>query len=109
MPCGTSIKNSFLAFSQTTARVRASRRLPSAPTIKPSGVYADTIAVDMNADSNRASYPTVRENSTDQANEEARMAFEAHLRQSDSHLSRAIEDALARIDRAAFGVCEVCK
>ena len=30
-------------------------------------------------------------------------------RQSDAHLMRAIEDALARINRGSFGVCEVCK
>jgi len=31
------------------------------------------------------------------------------LHQSDAHLLRAIEDALARISRGGFGVCEVCK
>jgi len=30
-------------------------------------------------------------------------------RQSDAHLVRAIEDALGRIMRGTFGVCEVCK
>jgi RNA polymerase-binding transcription factor len=29
--------------------------------------------------------------------------------QSDAHLMRAIEDALTRINRGSFGVCEVCK
>jgi RNA polymerase-binding transcription factor len=43
----------------------------------------------------------------------ARADSEAELqiqrRQSDAHLMRAIEDALARINRGSFGVCEVCK
>jgi DnaK suppressor protein len=43
----------------------------------------------------------------------ARADTEAELqiqrRQSDAHLMRAIEDALARISRGTFGVCEVCK
>jgi DnaK suppressor protein len=30
-------------------------------------------------------------------------------RQSDAHLVRAIEDALTRINRGSFGVCEVCQ
>ena len=46
---------------------------------------------------------------TDQGTEEAQTALQAYLSQSDSHLLRAIEDALARIDRGVFGVCEVCK
>jgi len=46
---------------------------------------------------------------TDQGTQEAQTALQAYLSQSDSHLLRAIEDALARIDRGAFGVCEVCK
>ena len=46
---------------------------------------------------------------TDQATEETQTALKTHLSQSDSHLLRAIEDALARIYRGAFGVCEVCK
>ena len=29
--------------------------------------------------------------------------------QSDAHLLRAIDDALARMNRGSFGVCEVCK
>jgi DnaK suppressor protein len=33
----------------------------------------------------------------------------ARLHQTDSRLLRAIEEALARIDRQAFGVCETCK
>jgi DnaK suppressor protein len=43
----------------------------------------------------------------------ARADGEAELqiqrRQSDAHLMRALEDALARINRGSFGVCEVCK
>jgi len=43
----------------------------------------------------------------------ARADTEADLqiqrRQSDAHLMRAIEDALTRINRGSFGVCEVCK
>ena len=43
----------------------------------------------------------------------ARADTEAELqirrRQSDTHLMRAIEDALSRINRGSFGVCEVCK
>ena len=43
----------------------------------------------------------------------ARADTEAELqmqrRQSESHLMRGIEDALARINRGSFGVCEVCK
>jgi RNA polymerase-binding protein DksA len=43
----------------------------------------------------------------------ARADTEAELqiqrRESDAHLIRAIEDALRRINRGSFGVCEVCK
>jgi DnaK suppressor protein len=43
----------------------------------------------------------------------ARADTEAELqirrRQSDAHLMRAIEDALARISAGRFGICEVCK
>ena len=46
---------------------------------------------------------------TDRATEEVQTALQVHLSQSDSHLLRAIEEALAQIDRGAFGVCEVCK
>jgi len=45
----------------------------------------------------------------DQATDAAQADFQAHLHQTDSRLLRAIEEALARIDRQAFGVCEVCK
>lgn len=46
---------------------------------------------------------------SDRANEEARMAFEAHLRQSKSRLLRAIEEALIRIEHNTFGVCQTCR
>lgn len=44
----------------------------------------------------------------DQATEAAQADLQAHLHQTDSRLLRAIEEALARIDRQTFGVCEVC-
>ena len=46
---------------------------------------------------------------SDRANEEARMAFEAHLRQSKSRLLRAIEEALIRIEHGKFGICQACQ
>jgi DnaK suppressor protein len=45
---------------------------------------------------------------SDQATEAAEMDLQVHLHQTDSHLLRAIEDALARIDRHTFGICETC-
>ncbi len=45
----------------------------------------------------------------DQATEAAQADLQVHLHQTDSRLLRAIEEALARIDRRAFGVCETCK
>ena len=45
----------------------------------------------------------------DQATDAAQADLRAHLHQTDSRLLRAIEEALARIDRQAFGVCETCK
>ncbi len=45
----------------------------------------------------------------DQATDAAQADLQAHLHQIDSRLLRAIEEALARIDRRAFGVCETCK
>jgi len=45
----------------------------------------------------------------DQATDAAQVDLQVHLHQTDSHLLRAIEEALARIDRQAFGVCETCK
>lgn len=41
------------------------------------------------------------------ANTEAEL--QSQRRQSDAHLLRAIEDALARMNQGSFGVCEVCK
>jgi DnaK suppressor protein len=42
----------------------------------------------------------------DQASDAAQADLQVHLHQTDSHLLRAIEEALARVDRQAFGVCE---
>ena len=44
----------------------------------------------------------------DQANADAEAALHIRLHRSDSHLLRAIEDALARITQDRFGVCETC-
>lgn len=46
---------------------------------------------------------------TDRASEEVQTTLQVHLTQSDSHLLRAIEEALVRIEHGAFGACEVCK
>jgi DnaK suppressor protein len=46
---------------------------------------------------------------TDRATEEVQTALQVHLSQSDCHLLRAIEEALARIRHGTFGVCESCK
>ena len=45
----------------------------------------------------------------DQAADAAQADLQVHLHQTDSHLLRAIEEALARIDRQTFGVCEACQ
>lgn len=45
----------------------------------------------------------------DQATEAAEMGLQVHLHQTDSRLLRAIEEALARIERGAFGVCATCE
>ena len=45
----------------------------------------------------------------DQANADAEAELQIELRQTDGRLLRAIEEALARIRRGAFGVCEACK
>jgi len=45
----------------------------------------------------------------DQAADAAQADLQVHLHQTDSHLLRAIEEALARIDRQAFGICEACQ
>ena len=46
---------------------------------------------------------------TDRATDEVQTALQVHLSQSDSHLLRAIEEALARIRQGGFGVCDACK
>jgi RNA polymerase-binding transcription factor DksA len=43
----------------------------------------------------------------DQANADAEAALHIRLHQSDAHLLRAIEYALARITQDRFGVCEI--
>jgi DnaK suppressor protein len=45
----------------------------------------------------------------DQANAEADAMLNIQLRQSNAGLVRAIEDALARISRGTFGLCEDCQ
>jgi len=45
----------------------------------------------------------------DQATDAAQVDLQVRLHQTASHLLRAIDEALARIDRQAFGVCETCK
>ncbi len=45
----------------------------------------------------------------DQANSDAEAELQVRVHQSDARLLRAIEEALARIRRGTFGVCEVCK
>ena len=44
----------------------------------------------------------------DHANADAEANLHIRLHRSDSHLLRAIEDALARITHERFGVCETC-
>jgi len=46
---------------------------------------------------------------TDWATEETQTTLQVHLRQSDTHLLRAIEEALARIAQGTFGACDVCE
>ncbi len=45
----------------------------------------------------------------DQANSDAEAELQIGVHHSDAHLLRAIEEALARIRRGTFGVCQVCK
>jgi RNA polymerase-binding transcription factor DksA len=45
----------------------------------------------------------------DWARADAEAELQIQRRQSDAHLMRAIEEALARINRGSFDVCEVCK
>ena len=45
----------------------------------------------------------------DYASADTEAEIQIRLHQSDAHLVRAIEGALARIRRATFGICETCK
>ena len=45
----------------------------------------------------------------DQANADAEAELQIQLYRTDGRLLRAIEDALARIEKHTYGVCEVCK
>ena len=45
----------------------------------------------------------------DQANADAEAELQIQLRQTNSRLLRAIEEALGRIRTGTFGVCQVCK
>jgi DnaK suppressor protein len=45
----------------------------------------------------------------DQANADAEAELQIRLHEADSHLLRAIDEALARIRRGTYGVCEVCQ
>jgi DnaK suppressor protein len=44
----------------------------------------------------------------DKATAETEVKVQVRLRQTESHLLRAIEEALARIDQGIFGRCRVC-
>jgi DnaK suppressor protein len=45
----------------------------------------------------------------DRASGETEVKVRIRLRQTEGHLARAIEEALDRIERRTFGVCEACK
>lgn len=45
----------------------------------------------------------------DQANSDAEAELQIRVHHSDARLLRAIEEALVRIRRNAYGVCEVCE
>ena len=45
----------------------------------------------------------------DEANLDAEADLQIKVRQTDVRLLRAIEEALTRIKRGTFGICEVCK
>ena len=45
----------------------------------------------------------------DRATAENEVKVRIRLRQTEGHLLRAIEEALDRIERGRFGVCEACK
>lgn len=44
----------------------------------------------------------------DKASVETELKVQVRLRQTESHLLRAIEEALVRIEQGSFGVCQVC-
>jgi len=44
----------------------------------------------------------------DQATVETEAKVQARLRQTESHLLRAIDEALARIEQGIYGVCQTC-
>ena len=46
---------------------------------------------------------------TDRTSEDAQTSLQVHLSESDSHLLQAVEEALARVEHGAFGVCEACQ
>src|SRR5579863_2050712 len=45
----------------------------------------------------------------DHANADAEADLQIRVHQADSHLLRAIDEALGRMRRGTYGVCEVCK
>jgi DnaK suppressor protein len=45
----------------------------------------------------------------DQANGDAEAELQIRLHETDGRLLRAIEDALARMRRGAYGVCTICE
>jgi DnaK suppressor protein len=45
----------------------------------------------------------------EQANADAEAELQIQLHRTDGRLLRAIEEALARIEKHTYGVCEVCK
>ncbi len=45
----------------------------------------------------------------DRASADAEAELQTRVRQTDGRLLRAIEEALSRIRRGTFGVCEACK
>ena len=45
----------------------------------------------------------------DQANADVEAELQVRLRQTDGRLVRAIEEALSRIRRGTYGICEACR
>jgi DnaK suppressor protein len=45
----------------------------------------------------------------DIANADAEAELQVRLRQSETHLLRAIDEALARMRRGSYGICETCQ